>query len=179
MPDNYDRPTESPESTQVLTSGRIISMISASLVMLTAGSIYVFSLWGTEFARELQLTQFQISLIAAAGNNGVYIPAPIVGYLVDHYSKYAHAFLLVGGFLIYAGYGLLSLSFYKHINAGYVLLALFNAMVGIGSSCCYGYSLATSNLVFVMIRCSKLAGNASWNSCWRTSGCIWIGCICV
>jgi MFS family permease len=133
------------QSTPVLTSAHFISMISASLVMLTAGSLYVFSLWGTEFANELHLTQFQISFVAAAGNNGLYISAPLVGYLVDHYSRQSHAFLMVGGTLIYAGYGLLNLSFYKHIEAGYILLALFNAMVGVGCACCYGYSLATSN----------------------------------
>ena len=139
-------PSLSPESTPLLTAAHFISMISASLVMLTAGSLYVFSLWGTEFANELHLTQFQISFVAAAGNNGLYISAPLVGYLVDHYSGQSHAFLMVGGTMIYAGYGLLTLSFYKHIEAGYILLALFNFMVGFGCACCYGYSLATSNL---------------------------------
>lgn len=140
--------------TSVLTSAHFISIFAASAVMLSAGSIYVFSMWGTQFASELHLTQFQISLVASAGNNGLYVSAPIVGYLVDHYTNYSHAFLIVGGSLIYAGYGLLTLSYYKTIDAGYILLAFFNLLVGMGAACCYGYSLATSKFSFYFIeRC--------------------------
>eukprot|EP00842_Homolaphlyctis_polyrhiza_P001991 jgi/Hompol1/2793/HPOL_000385-RA len=110
----------------VSTPNLLLSLFSASLVMLTAGSAYCFGVYGTQLSEVLKLSQSQTAFVAACGNSGIYISGPLVGHR-------SSVFFLIGGSLIFAGYGTISLAFTGAIpRPHYLLLALVFLCVGIG-----------------------------------------------
>ncbi|KAJ3259552.1 hypothetical protein HK103_002105 [Boothiomyces macroporosus] len=56
-----------------------ISQISASAVSVSAGTAYVFSLYGPQLAEKLQLGQSEVAFIASCSNLGNYFSGPIAG----------------------------------------------------------------------------------------------------
>jgi 3-methyladenine DNA glycosylase Mpg len=55
------------------------SQISASLVMISAGTAYVFSMYGTQLQDLLNFTPTEIAFAAACCNAGNYLGGPAVG----------------------------------------------------------------------------------------------------
>ncbi|KAG9304077.1 hypothetical protein G9A89_005987 [Geosiphon pyriformis] len=60
------------------------SFICASLNALSAGSLYLFSLYGPQLSKEFGYFQVQLSVVASAGNNYL---GPLMGWLVDVFGK--------------------------------------------------------------------------------------------
>jgi MFS family permease len=81
------------------------SQISASMVMLTAGtrildltSAYAFSLYGPQLASKLSLSQSEIAFVASCANMGIYIGGPIAGFLIDRNPEKVGFFCCSGRF---------------------------------------------------------------------------------
>jgi hypothetical protein len=54
-------------------------MIVASVNMLSAGTIYLFSLYGPQLAEMLEFSASQTAFIATCGNYGIYLSGPFWG----------------------------------------------------------------------------------------------------
>ena len=61
-----------------------ISQVLASLAMISAGTNYVFSLYGPQLSQILSFNQSQTSLIAMSGNFGVFLMGPVFGGIFNY-----------------------------------------------------------------------------------------------
>lgn len=73
---------ESTEAT-TLTTRRTTSFLAALLVALCSGTIYVYSAYGPQLGRRLQLSHTKQNLIGLSGHVGVYGSAPFAGKIAD------------------------------------------------------------------------------------------------
>lgn len=123
----------------------IVSQISASMVMLSAGTVYLFSLYGPQLQHILKYQQSQTSFIASCGTTGLFLGGPIFGSLADSYPTYSYLFFLFGGVVIATGYLLVGF-FIEQIlpRPHYLILALVYLAIGLGNASCYHCSLATN-----------------------------------
>ncbi|KAJ1660417.1 hypothetical protein IWQ61_000673 [Dispira simplex] len=123
------------------------SYVTACLSMLGAGTVYMFSLYGPAFKSELHFTAFETSIVASAGDYGLYISGPLWGFWVDRYGPRWLSF--AAGWLLLAGYALLSLLFHQGLlatstRAVVVLAAGAFTLVGLGSQSAYMAAVATT-----------------------------------
>ncbi|RKP35381.1 major facilitator superfamily domain-containing protein, partial [Dimargaris cristalligena] len=125
--------------------------VAACLSMLGAGTVYLFSIYGPAFKTELHFSALQTSLVASAGDYGLYLSGPLWGFLVDRYGPRLPA--LLGGGLLLAGYSLLARLFQTASwssavippTLGTVALASLGfTLVGLGSQSAYMASMATT-----------------------------------
>lgn len=122
----------------------VISQFFASLSHISAGTAYVFSLYGTQLQKTLKTSQTQTSFIAGCGNAGVFLCGPLFGILCDRFPNSQFLFHLFGGLMIAAGYYLISLAAQKAITVHYLLIAAFYFLIGAGSSSVYHSALSTN-----------------------------------
>jgi MFS family permease len=122
----------------------ITSQFFASLSHISAGTAYVFSLYGTQLQRILKTSQTQTSFIAGCGNAGIFLCGPLFGILCDRYPKAQFLFHLFGGLMIAAGYYTISLTAQKLITVHYLLIAFIYFLIGAGSSSVYHSALSTN-----------------------------------
>lgn len=122
----------------------MVSQIAASLVMLSAGTSYLFSMYGTQLSSILGFHQTQIAFIAASLNAGNYLSGPLVGHFVDHYPSQTSLFFLFGGSAIFAGYLSIGLVVIHEIDLHYLIIAALFFMIGMGTASSYHCSLATN-----------------------------------
>ncbi|KAI8928842.1 major facilitator superfamily domain-containing protein [Entophlyctis helioformis] len=129
----------------VSLAGLLLSLSSASLVMLTAGTAYLFSLYGPQLSTALHLTQSQTAFIATCGNSGIYLSGPFFGAKVDQYRSVPAVFFLLGGTSIFLGYAAVS-SIYAGLlpQPHFLVLAFIFLCIGFGSAACYHCGLATN-----------------------------------
>lgn len=121
------------------------SQLSASAVMLAAGTSYAFSLFGPQLSATLNLSQSETALIANCGNAGVSLGGPIVGYLIDAYPDYVALLLAMGACLIFSGYSLIAFTYEGAIERPhYAVIGIYFLLVGLGSALCYHTALATN-----------------------------------
>lgn len=124
---------------------RIFSLVWASLAMATAGSGYMFSLYGPQLKASKGMSQFQISFVATCTNSGLFLTGPLFGYLVDRYYKHSHFLFLIAASLIALGYILTALEFAGVLpHTHYLITSLYFLLIGVGSSACYHKSLSTN-----------------------------------
>lgn len=83
---------------------RLLSLVSATLIALCAGSISVFSLYGPRFQSRLRYTQFQVNGVAIASSLALYLPISVMGYFCDRVGSPPLA--AFAGALFAVGYGL-------------------------------------------------------------------------
>ncbi|KAJ3129221.1 hypothetical protein HK098_002205 [Nowakowskiella sp. JEL0407] len=122
------------------------SVFSASLAMMSAGTIYTFSLYGPQLSSKLSYTQTQTAFIAQCGNYGIYLFGPVFGYLVDKYFSLDPAPVFwISSTLMFSGFSLIAISYQGYFpSPHFLLLAFFNFFVGIGCASAYHGSLATN-----------------------------------
>jgi MFS family permease len=129
---------------------RTIAFISAIVGALGAGSVTVFSLYGHLFQSRLHYSQFQINGIASAMNVCMYIPVPIVGYMVDRFGpgplSFLSSLLLGGGYALAAGLYRKGVQEVEQGNIGqstFVPMILAFIAIGVGTSCLYIATVST------------------------------------
>ncbi|RKP08450.1 major facilitator superfamily domain-containing protein, partial [Thamnocephalis sphaerospora] len=110
----------------------LITLLSATFTMLTAGTQYTFSLFGPQMAQVLGYSHLELASIAAAASVGHYLSAPMVDAYVRHGPRkawIAAAVLLTTG---YAGFALLMEG--QLLTTSPWLAALFSALIGVGAT---------------------------------------------
>lgn len=134
---------------------RLLSLVSATLIALCAGSISVFSLYGPRFQSRLRYTQFQVNGVAIASSLALYLPISVIGYFCDRVG--APPLAAIAGALFAVGYGLAAWVYNKLDNeynllhqkdrgneATYPLMLLAFVCVGAGTCGMYMSAVSTS-----------------------------------
>ncbi|TPX71129.1 hypothetical protein SpCBS45565_g01245 [Spizellomyces sp. 'palustris'] len=122
-----------------------VSLISAAFVQITAGTIYLFSLYGPQLTDCFNYTQSQTAFIAACVSWGTGLAGPIAGRLVDKHSKRPWPIFVVGGSLLGTAYMLISLTYTGYLSGtSFLIMAAYFVTSGVGSSACYHCALATN-----------------------------------
>lgn len=108
------------------------------LCCLCEGSITLFSLY-TPTLLSLGYTATQINTVAIAAEIGMYLPAPILGYIGD---KHGHSKLAaLAGTLLCSSYCIAA--YCVHSQLSYKLLAFCFAFVGVGTTAFYIFAFVT------------------------------------
>ncbi|KAF4511761.1 hypothetical protein G6O67_000972 [Ophiocordyceps sinensis] len=95
---------------------RIVSLVSATVAALCAGSIVVFSLYAPKFQSRLHYTQFQVNGVAIGGSLALYLPISAMGYVCDRSGVAPLA--LLSSVLFAFGYGLAA-AIYRNLDFEY------------------------------------------------------------
>ncbi|KAG0010008.1 hypothetical protein BGZ80_001864, partial [Entomortierella chlamydospora] len=138
-----------------------LSFICGCLNMLASGSLYVYALYATSFTGHLGYSQTQTSTIAVVGDMGLYGIGPVSGLLADRLGPRATS--LIAGCLLALGYGLLSAGYASGLDSiaqnkpptHFLLMALYLALAGMGSSA--SYMAAFTSLAKNFIRARGIA----------------------
>ncbi|ODA80567.1 hypothetical protein RJ55_03526 [Drechmeria coniospora] len=133
---------------------RIVSLVTATLAALCAGSIVVFSLYAPKFQSRLHYTQFQVNGVAIAGSVSLYLPITPMGYICDRVGVAPLA--LLSSILFGTGYGLAA-GIYRKLDMDYNVLGetgrpgsdwsyplMIFAFVCVGSATCAMYIASVS-----------------------------------
>ncbi|KAJ3196167.1 hypothetical protein HK101_009907 [Irineochytrium annulatum] len=121
---------------------RTVAFLASLLCMACAGTLYLFSSYAPELARKLGFTQVQKNLVASLGGFGLYLSAPVLGFLVDVYPPYL--ITLFGGLCLLAGYTSMALSYGEIFPTHHVFVGLGYALVGVGSAAVFNSSLSVN-----------------------------------
>ena len=113
---------------------------------LCAGSITAYSLYGPLFLSQLKYSQYQVNLVSTVAEIAMYLPVPVVGYLVDRYNPRPISFF--SGLLFGLGYLLAALTYRAgsiKSKDGWPLGAMLFAFacVGSGTSAMYLSAVTT------------------------------------
>ncbi|KAK3304466.1 major facilitator superfamily domain-containing protein [Chaetomium strumarium] len=76
-------PSPTPRARARAQRLRVISLFSALLSSLCAGSITIFSLYGHILQTRLHYSQYQVNGLASAASIAMYVPVPLLGFLCD------------------------------------------------------------------------------------------------
>ncbi|KAJ1973791.1 hypothetical protein H4R34_004955 [Dimargaris verticillata] len=129
------------------SSARTVAYAAACVSMLGAGTVYLFSLYGPSFKRDLHFTGLQTNVVASAGDYGLYLSGPLWGYLVD--CRGPRLLAAIGTLFLLAGYMSLALLFHLNWYASTTAWAVPMAavgfgLVGLGSQSAYMASMSTT-----------------------------------
>ncbi|KAJ1981139.1 hypothetical protein H4R35_000843 [Dimargaris xerosporica] len=129
------------------SGARTLAYAAACVSMLGAGTVYLFSLYGPSFKRDLHFTGLQTNVVASAGDYGLYLSGPLWGYLVDR--RGPRLLAAIGTLFLLVGYTSLALLFhlnwYASTTAWAVPLAAVGfGLVGLGSQSAYMASMSTT-----------------------------------
>ncbi|KAK4155253.1 major facilitator superfamily domain-containing protein [Chaetomidium leptoderma] len=128
---------------------RTISLLSALLSSLCAGSITVFSLYGHILQSRLHYTQFQVNGLASAASMAMYIPVPLLGYFCDRSGPAPLS--LLAAVMFGAGYAGAAGAYHRACQQQekdgeekwFVLLVLAFVAIGVGTCSMYMSAVAT------------------------------------
>lgn len=133
---------------------RILSLVSATVAALCAGSLVVFSLYAPKFQSRLRYTQFQVNGVAIASSISLYLPISVMGYFCDRVGVAPLA--LLSSLLFGTGYGLAA-ALYRRLDIDYNVLGkphgpgnawsyplMMFAFVCVGSGTCAMYIASVS-----------------------------------
>lgn len=120
-------------------SRKSIAFACALLNALSAGSLLIFSLYGPVFQAELGYSNLQINVVSLAGELGMYLVVPALGWAVDTHGP---ALVSVCAALAFAaGYSLAALSFARRWSWWLTVLAFL--CVGVGTCAMYLSAVTT------------------------------------
>ncbi len=112
---------------------QVVSLVSSSISMSTAGTVYMFSLYGPMLSSKFQFNQTQTTQLATMANAGLFLSGPFWGYLIDHFKGVQYSFHWVGGILCFVGYALVSAVYSRLLDVvHYMVLGLYFLLIGIG-----------------------------------------------
>ena len=100
---------------------------------LCAGSITAYSLYGPLFLSRLKYSQYQVNLVSTVAEIAMYLPVPLLGYLVDRYNP--RPISLLSGLLFGVGYLLAALTYRAgpiRSEGGWPLGVMLLAFIGVG-----------------------------------------------
>ncbi|RDA94583.1 hypothetical protein CP533_2425 [Ophiocordyceps camponoti-saundersi (nom. inval.)] len=95
---------------------RFVSLVSATIVALCAGSIAAFSLIAPQFQSRLHYSQFQVNGVAIGSSLALYLPISVMGYVCDRVGVAPLAIL--SSVLFGSGYGLAA-AIYRKLDLDY------------------------------------------------------------
>ncbi|EGW35589.1 uncharacterized protein SPAPADRAFT_132742 [Spathaspora passalidarum NRRL Y-27907] len=131
------------------TVQKAILLLSCTFLGLTCGTLYMYSSYSPQFARQVNYTASDSSYIALSGTIGIAIGGPIAGILVD--KRGYTAALALGGTLIISGYMIMRRQFdYTYHNLP--LSCSLTLMIGIGSTAINSVTLKCCAVSFPSIR---------------------------
>lgn len=135
---------------------RAVSLLSATVAALCAGSIVVYSLYAPSFQSRLHYSQFQVNGVAIGGSLALYLPVSVMGYVCDRVGVAPLA--LLSAVLFGAGYGLAAVVYqkvdfqYSGLSGGgenfdgrwsYPLMVFAFVLIGAGTCAMYISSVST------------------------------------
>eukprot|EP00002_Diphylleia_rotans_P003405 TRINITY_DN12319_c0_g1_i1.p1 TRINITY_DN12319_c0_g1~~TRINITY_DN12319_c0_g1_i1.p1 ORF type:complete len:497 (-),score=92.44 TRINITY_DN12319_c0_g1_i1:72-1562(-) len=122
---------------------RLLSLVTGYIALLSSGTLYAFSLYGDDLKDNLGWNQTELNIVAAFGNNGLYIGGIVYGVFYDKYG--ARLSLLHGSLCGFVGYFMMYLVDRKDITANVWLSSFFYLLIGFG--CCASTTAAlTTNI---------------------------------
>eukprot|EP00002_Diphylleia_rotans_P006286 TRINITY_DN1564_c0_g1_i1.p1 TRINITY_DN1564_c0_g1~~TRINITY_DN1564_c0_g1_i1.p1 ORF type:complete len:500 (+),score=106.85 TRINITY_DN1564_c0_g1_i1:225-1724(+) len=122
---------------------RLLSLIAGLITLLSSGTLYAFSLYGDDLKDNLGWNQTELTIVAAFGNDGLYIAGIINGMIYDRYG--AQLTLVQGAVFGFLGYFLMYFVDSGDISSNYWLASFFYVIIGFGSSASVSAAL-TSNI---------------------------------
>ncbi|EFY86088.1 MFS transporter, putative [Metarhizium acridum CQMa 102] len=131
------------QQNQQMRRARLVASVAATIISLACGTNYVYSAWAPQFAEKLKLSATQSNLIGQFGNLGMYSLGVPVGMLVDR--RGPRPFVLVGAFLLVAGYFPLHMA-YDRASGSVTALCFFSFLTGLGSCMAFAAAVKTSAL---------------------------------
>ncbi|RUS35021.1 major facilitator superfamily domain-containing protein [Jimgerdemannia flammicorona] len=112
------------------------------LNMVTAGTLYMFSLYGQQFSEKLHYTQTQTNFVAVAGNYGMYLSGPVWGWAVDVLGPQKGC--LLAAIFMSIGYIAMALTYNQSLfSDSFGFMSIYFAVVGMGSTCSYMSTIST------------------------------------
>ncbi|KAK4239268.1 major facilitator superfamily domain-containing protein [Achaetomium macrosporum] len=133
---------------------RAISLSSALLSSLCAGSITIFSLYGHILQTRLHYSQYQVNGLASAASIAMYVPVPLLGFLCDRAGPAPLSLLAAAAFG--TGYAGAAGAFYRaetltgrdeatgaEREGWYAAMVLAFVAIGVGTCSMYMSALAT------------------------------------
>ncbi|KAI8804370.1 major facilitator superfamily domain-containing protein [Cladochytrium replicatum] len=108
----------------------------ACLSMTTAGTVYMFSLYGPELARHLHLSAVQTSIVITCGTYGLYLSGPAIGWAIDGRmcENGPRPVLLSASAALFFGYLSVALAYSSNATSPVFWLSASYFVVGFG--CC-------------------------------------------
>jgi MFS family permease len=116
-----------------------ISLTTALLNCLWAGSVLIFSLYAPLFNEKLGYRQMQINAVSVATELGMYLPVPVFGYVCDRFGP--SRLSLLSTIFFGPGYALAAAT-YLRVWDHKVMVAAFG-LIGMGTSAMYFAGVTT------------------------------------
>ncbi|CUM64751.1 uncharacterized protein PRCAT00002362001 [Priceomyces carsonii] len=110
---------------------KVFVLLSCTFLGLICGTLYLYSSYSPQFAKQLNYTATDASRIALMGTIGIAVSGPLAGLVVD--KKGYSVSLVIGGLLIVVGYLAMKKQF-DHIYSNVSLSATCIFFVGCGST---------------------------------------------
>ncbi|KAJ3332346.1 hypothetical protein HDU76_000508 [Blyttiomyces sp. JEL0837] len=137
-----DRLTQRGSKDAAYTKRRTIAFTASLFCMTCAGTLYLFGTYSPGLKESLGLSETQMNIVASAGGFGLYLCSPIMGNLADRFS--ANTIVAASGSFLFFGYVAMALASRGYFPTHYLLVSLYYACVGIGSSGVFNSALATN-----------------------------------
>ncbi|GAA6032830.1 hypothetical protein JCM8097_000817 [Rhodosporidiobolus ruineniae] len=123
----------------------------AVLTALSAGTNYVFSVYGPQVAAQLHLSATALNVVSASGNAGVYLSGPLVGVVVDR--RGPRPVLLVASGCLLVGYLGMYTLYTSGVDGWYATvglpgLAICQILTGMGGSGASAAAVKSTSLTF-------------------------------
>ncbi|RUP47225.1 hypothetical protein BC936DRAFT_145979 [Jimgerdemannia flammicorona] len=119
-----------------------VILVLCCLSMLTAGTLYMFSLYGQQFAARLHYTQTETNFVAIAGNYGMTFSGPLCGWVVDVFGPRRGS--LLAAFFLATGYVAMALTYNEMLfSDSFILMSVYFAFVGTGGTFSYMSTIST------------------------------------
>lgn len=110
-----------------------ISLFSALVNCLWAGSALIFSLYSAVFLDYLGYRQMQINAVSVASEIGTYLPVPVFGFICDRYGP--GRLSLLSGLFFGFGYSLAAATFIRRWDSSLMVVSF--GFIGMGTSSMY------------------------------------------
>ncbi|KAJ3021045.1 UNVERIFIED_CONTAM: hypothetical protein HDU68_009857 [Siphonaria sp. JEL0065] len=140
----------------IKTAKRWATAISSSLSMITAGSLFSFSVLSEGLKAQLSYTSSDLNTISGVGNSALYISFLFIGPIFDLFG--AQWTMLFGVIFYGLGYLLMYLSFNGLISGSTGAMAAFYFLAGTGSTCCYMGTIGQNVKNFATKSSGKVVG---------------------
>ena len=126
---------------------RVLSLLTGLLVMLTSGSVYMFSVYSGPLGDQLNYSVSDLTFIVTFGQSVFYLAGVPAGLASDRWGGRITCSL--GALVSGISYMLMILTYTGHLKeSSYLLFTLYYSLAGIGSSLVYAAALAVNVKIF-------------------------------